>query len=254
MPPIEKPRSFSKADRYFHTIAATVLIVLMLTGFHHFYFQGRAYPGRGITPPIRGLVITHGSAMALWMLIFLVQPLLILTDNRKLHRKVGTAAAVIAAFAFLLGIKLGVEAARVKPPGMIVDGLDAVQFMAIPVLSMLAFGGCVAAAIAYRRNPAVHRTCILIGTLFAISAAVARIDFLTQSYAGTVFDRIWGPFFMTLVVALLLLALKSVLSRKLDTRLAMGCAGLGLFLAFNFQIASTAVWASVGHMLIRALG
>ena len=151
----------------------------MLTGFHHFYFGGNAYPGRPLTPPIRNLVILHGSAMAGWMLIFLVQPLLILAKNPKLHRKVGTVGAVIAGFAFLLGIKLGIEAARVKPPGMLAMGLNATQFMAIPVLSMLAFGACIAAAVAYRRNPALHRTLMLVGTLFAISAAMARIDFLT---------------------------------------------------------------------------
>lgn len=244
-------RSNPRPDRYFHTIAALILIVLMLTGFHLFYFHGRAYPGREITPPIRGMVIIHGCAMALWMLFFLIQPLLILSNSRKLHRQIGTAAAVVAGFALLLGLKLGVESARAKPPGMIVDGLDPVQFMAIPVLSVLAFGACVAAAIVNRRNPAVHRTCILIGTLFAISAAVARIDFLNGLVAGTVFYRIWGPFSMTVAVALLLLAIKFVLSRKLDARLAIGCLGLALFLAINFQLAPTPAWIGFGHFLLR---
>ncbi len=225
----------------------------MLTGFHNFYFEGRSYPGRPITPPIRSLVILHGCAMSAWMLIFLVQPLLILAKNRKLHRKVGTVGAVIAACAFLLGMKLGVESARFKPPGMIAAGMNPIQFMAVPILTMLEFGVCIAAAIIYRNKAPLHRTLMLIGTLCAIPAAVGRIDPLNNLYAGTVFERIWGVFFMTLVLALLLLGLKCVLSRKLDRNLAIGCIGLALFFAFDTQFAMTRAWDGVAHLLLRVM-
>jgi len=249
-----RPTPDTRPDRYFHPFAAAVLVALMISGFHHFFFAGRAYPGRELTPPIRNLIIIHGSIMAAWMLVFLVQPLLILGNNRRLHRRVGTAGAVIAGCAFLLGLKLGVESARVKPPGMLVDGLNATQFMAIPVLSMLAFGVCVAAGIYWRRNPSLHRSFMLVGTLFAISAAVARIDFLSDLYAGTIFATIWGPFFMTVVVALVLLALKSILTRKIDPKLAFGCAGLAVFLAFDFQVSTSRAWDGVAHFLLRIMG
>ena len=243
----------AKPEKYFHTVAAVVLIAAMLTGFHHFYFEGRAYPGREITPPIRRLVILHGSAMAAWMLVFLLQPLLILGNNRKLHRKVGTAGAVIAGCAVLLGIKLAVESARVKPPQMLQYGLTPNQFMSIPFLSILMFGACVAAAVDYRRNPAIHRTLMLVGTLSAITAALARIESLGKIFAGTIFERIWGIYFTTLLCAVLLLALKSMLARKLDRTLAMGCIGLALFFAFDVQIATTAGWSGIADFLLRVM-
>lgn len=225
----------------------------MLTGFHHFYFGGRAYPGREITPPIRRLVILHGSAMAAWMLVFLVQPLLILGNSRKLHRKVGMVGAAIAACALALGLKLAVESARVKPPEMRQYGLTPDQFMSIPVLSVLMFGALIAAAIAYRRNPAIHRTLMLVGTLSAITAATARIDFLNHLFTGTVFARIWGIYFTTLFVALLLLALKSALARKLDRPLSIGVLGLALFFAFDVQLATTDLWDGFAKFLLRVM-
>ena len=240
-------------EKYFYAVAAVVLVAAMFTGFHHFYFEGRAYPGREITPPIRHLVILHGCAMAAWMSVFLVQPLLILGSAKKLHRKVGTVAAIIAGFAVLLGLKVAVESARVKPPQMIQYGLTPNQFMSIPVLSILMFGACIAAAVANRRNPTIHRTLMLVGTLSAITAAVARIDFLNHLFAGTVFERIWGVYFTTLLVALLLLILKSALARKLDRALAIGCIGLALFFAFDVQVATTTFWGGTANFLLRVM-
>lgn len=240
-----------KPEKYFYAVAAVVLVAAMLTGFHHFYFEGRAYPGREITPPIRRLVILHGSAMTAWMMVFLSQPLLVLRNEKKLHRKVGTVGAMLAGIAVVVGLKVAVESARAKPPEMLQYGLTPIQFMSIPVLSILMFGACIAAAVANRRNPGIHRTLMLVGTLSAITAALARIDPLKDLFAGTVFERIWGIYFTTLFVTVLLLVLKSTLARKLDRALAIGCIGLALFFAFDVQIATTAIWGNIANFLLR---
>ena len=256
-PPTGRPQARTapspKPGRLFHTIAALVLVAVMLTGFHHFYFHGRAYPGRELTPPIRTLVILHGTAMAAWMLVFLAQPLLILTGKRRIHERVGMAAACIAAAIVILGLKLGVESARFKPPGMLVSGLAPRPFMAIPVISVLLFGGFVAAGVICRRRLAVHRAMMLLGTLAAISAALARIDSLANLYADTVWERLWGPFFMTVVLAVLLLFLKWLLTRSIDRIYAIGCAGLAVALAAIVQLAPTSAWDSVATALLRWL-
>jgi hypothetical protein len=66
-----------------------------------------------------------------------------------------------------------------------------------------------------------------------------------------VFERIWGIYFTTLFVAVLLLVLKSTLARKLDRALAIGCIGLALFFAFDVQIATTAIWGNIANFLLR---
>jgi hypothetical protein len=240
-----------KAGRFFHVTAAVVLIALVVAGFHRFYFEGRAYPGRELTPPIRTLVIVHGTAMSLWLLVFLAQSILILSGKRQTHMRVGKIAAVLAAVIVVLGLKVGIEAARVKPPGQLTAGLDPKQFMAIPVISVLVFGGFVAAGVLYRRRPAVHRSMMLLATVAAITAAVARIDTLSDLYAGTIWDRIWGPYFMTLVLAVIFLGFKCVLRRSLDRPFAIGCVILALVFAANVQLATTPAWNSIASALLR---
>ena len=101
------------AERYFYFIATALLLVLTVIGFQLFYFHGQAYPGRPLTPPIKNLVITHGLAMSLWMLLALVQPFLVASGNRRLHMMVGRGAAVIAVGLVVLGFRLGVASASV---------------------------------------------------------------------------------------------------------------------------------------------
>ena len=75
----------SVLDRYFYAVATVLLLVLVISGFHFFHFEGRAYPGaRELTPPIRMLLITHGVAMSAWMLLAIVQPLLVAQSRVKL--------------------------------------------------------------------------------------------------------------------------------------------------------------------------
>ncbi|MBI3735980.1 hypothetical protein HY256_05660, partial [Candidatus Sumerlaeota bacterium] len=105
-----------QAARFFHTGAAFLLIGFVIWGFHHFYLQGRAYPGRELTPPIRTLLIFHGFAMSGWLLLMLVQPLLIVSGNRRVHMTLGKVGAVLAGLIVILGLRLAVQSTRVSPP------------------------------------------------------------------------------------------------------------------------------------------
>ena len=64
-------------SKWFYAFAGLVMLVSAVVGFEQFYFHGKSYPGREITPPIRSLIIVHGIAMSLWSILILVQPLLV---------------------------------------------------------------------------------------------------------------------------------------------------------------------------------
>lgn len=241
----------TRAGRLFHAGAAAFLILFVVWGFHHFYLQGRAYPGRPLTPPIRTLVILHGLAMAAWMILSLVQPLLILSNKRRVHMALGKVGAGVAALIVILGFKLGIESTRVAPPDAKIWGCTAKQFMAVPIISITIFGGLVAAGVIYRRRPAVHRPLMLLATLAALPAAVSRIDAISSLYLGTIWERLFGPFFATLLLAFILLGVKSLLSRSLDRVFAIGCAGLVAASVFIMQIAPTGAWDSFAGFLLR---
>jgi len=81
----KRANSPNRAARLFYFGAAVLLLALMFLGFQQFYLHGKAYPNRELAPPIRTLLILHGASMLMWVLLFLVQPLLIVAGNRRVH-------------------------------------------------------------------------------------------------------------------------------------------------------------------------
>ena len=245
------PTKTFKSMRFFHAAAAALLLVLMLWGFNQFYMHGRAYPDRPLTPPIRTLLIMHGTAMAAWMLLSLAQPLLIVTNNRRTHMMLGRVGAVIAACIVILGLRLGIESTRVNPPDMRLWGLSPKQFMAVPIISILIFGSFVTAGVLNRRRPEVHRAMMLLSVLAVMPAAMDRIDAIKDLYSGTVWGTIFGPYFSMLVVAVIFLGVKWLLQRSVDKYYAIGCAGLIISSALIMQIATTGAWDTFAGFLLR---
>lgn len=232
----------SNRVRLFYSGAALLLLVLMLLGFQQFYLHGKAYPDRELAPPIRSLIILHGVGMSVWVLLFLVQPLLVVAGNRRVHMMLGRIGAGLAACIVILGFRLGIEATRISPPGMIIWGLTPVQFMAVPIIGILIFAGFVIAGVWNRRRPQVHRPMMLLATLAAIPAAVSRIGPLSALYHGTLWEALFGPFFVTLVIGICLLALKWLLTRSLNRWFALGYAVLVISSALIMQLATTSAW------------
>ena len=167
--PFGKPQTERRASpdpsRLFYSGAAVFLLILMFLGFQQFYLHGRAFPDRELTLPIRMLLILHGVGMTAWMLLFLIQPLLIVAGNRRLHMLLGRVGALLAACVFFLGFRVGIEAARVNPSDMRLWGLAPKDFMAVPIIAIVMFAGFVLAGIWNRRRPAVHRPMMLLAVL-----------------------------------------------------------------------------------------
>jgi hypothetical protein len=113
-PQAKGPNSSNRA-RLFYFGAAALLLVLMFLGFLQFYLHGRAYPNRELAPPIRTLLILHGIGMSAWVLLFLVQPLLIVAGNRRVHMMLGRIGAIFAVGIVILGLRLGVESTVITP-------------------------------------------------------------------------------------------------------------------------------------------
>lgn len=228
--------------RLFYPGVSVLLLILMFLGFRHFYLYGRAYPGRELAPPIRTLLILHGIGMTSWMLLFVAQPLLILAGNRRVHRLLGRIGAGLAAVMVILGFRLGIESTLLSPPELRIWGLAPKQFLAVPIISILIFSGFVILGVSKRRQPDVHRSMMLLATLAIISAAVSRVDFLNSLYLGTIWEAVFGPFFITLAIGALFLAIKWLLTRSLNPWLAWGYGGLVFSDALIVQLATTGFW------------
>src|SRR6185295_8722883 len=94
------------SSRWFYSLASLSLLVLMFIGFQLFYLQGKSFPGRPLTPPIRTFIIVHGSLMTAWMLLAVVQPLLVGTGRKRLHMKFGMFGVALAASMILVGVRI----------------------------------------------------------------------------------------------------------------------------------------------------
>lgn len=243
-------RPDAKPGRLLHTLTSVFLILLVVAGFHHFYLEGRAYPGRDIPPPIRSLVIAHGAAMALWMILLVVQSALIAARRHKVHMTLGMLGTVLAAAIVVLGWNLGVESARIAPPEMRIWGLSPADFMAVPVVSVVLFGGFVAIGVAARKKPQIHRAMMMLATFAALSAAVSRIDALNDLYLGTFWERAFGPFFTTLVLAALFLVVKRFVTGAWDKTYAAGLAVLVVADWAIVQAAPTKLWGGIASALL----
>jgi hypothetical protein len=252
--PLEEVRakvsSRSNPARFLYAAVSAVLFVLMLVGFQQFYLHGQAYPGHPFPPPIKGLLIAHGTAMTGWMVLFLVQPLLIVSGNRRMHMSLGMIGAVLAAGIVVLGILTPIATTRVEPD-MVLWGFNRKQFMAIPIISILTFGTFVAIGVWNRRRPEIHRPMMLLATLSVIAAATDRITGLPDIYAPTIWGRLFGPFFVALVIGALFLAVKTALTRSFDRRFAGGFGMLIVVWVFIMKIAPTTAWDRVASWLTQ---
>jgi len=238
-------------ELYFYAIATLLLLGLTLVGFQLFYFHNQMYPGRPITPPIKTWIITHGVAMSLWMLLAIVQPFLVSSGNRKLHMKLGKVAAIIAIGLVLLGIKLGVASCQVAPPDLMYGPLTPKQFMIVPVGDITLFALFLAAGITWRKRPDIHKPMMFLASLAAVSAAISRMDFLNHLYLGTVWEKLFGFFFFTVVAGAVFFTAKCVVFRKFDKWFAAGFAVMTGWYLMVAQGATTKVWDSIASVLLR---
>lgn len=245
-PPIAAPRS-----RWFYSLASLSLLAIMFIGFQLFYLQGKAYPGRPLTPPIRTLILVHGSLMTAWMLLAVAQPLLVGAGRKRLHMKLGALGVALAVGMVLAGLRIGIEAARVSPPELRVFGLAPKQFMAVPVLSILLFALFVVVGVVNRRRPEVHRPMMLMASISVIGAALGRVTPLNALYAGTFWETLFSAFFMQVILAAILLIAKCIVSKSFDRWFAAAVATLTVASAAISLGAKTQAWDQFASFLLR---
>jgi hypothetical protein len=227
------------------------LFVLMFLGFQQFYLHGKAFPNRPLAPPVRGILIAHGVAMTAWMFLFVVQPLLVAGGNKKMHMTLGKIGAVLAACIIGLGMYTAIQSAKFTPPEARIWGLPEKSFMAVPVISILVFAGYVALGVLTRKKPAIHRPMMFMAVMSTMSAPIARIDFLSSMYHLTIWERVFGPFFMTLVIGAVLFAIKTILTRSLDRAFALSFLALIALNWFTWAVAPTDAWLTVANALTK---
>lgn len=163
----------ARADSVFFSGMALAMAAVVFTGFAPSWFL-RSYIAAPVPlPPLSPLIILHGTAFTLWMMLFIAQSSLVAANRRDIHRKLGWCGLGLALAMLVLGYMAAVNSLRqgITP----LPAIPPAAFFAVPILSLLAFAPTVSLGILNRKRPNHHKRYMLLAAMGLLIPAAARI-------------------------------------------------------------------------------
>jgi len=236
-----------KPDRLFYTAAGALFLVLTVVGFQHYIFRGMRADGTPISPLMLATVVAHSSAIFAWFVLFFVQSLLISTQNRRLHMKLGWSVLLIGATIAVTGPLVATRSIRVNPGQEVFDWSGS-QFLLVMYAEIVLYVVFVTIGVLNRKRPRIHRPMMLMACLSIISGATGRIPLVVSIFGYHHWMGIFGP-----VVALgsLLLLVRWVITRHFEREFAAGFAALIVVSVVVAQLAGSNVWVNWAGMILK---
>ena len=236
-----------KKDRYFYSIVSFVMLVLTFIGFSKFLLHGREADNGPITPQIVALVIVHGVALLIWIVIFFVQSLLIALKNRKLHMTLGWGGVLVAALVVITSPVMATRSVQLNQ-AVHLFGMTYAQFLIVMYTEIAAFTVFTALAVLYRKKPSLHRSMVVLATLSVVSGSTSRIDFIDHAFGGLGW---WGQFGPSFVLGAAILVARYILDGRLNRSFAGGFAALYASNLAACLVAVTPWWTAMGGSLTK---
>jgi hypothetical protein len=238
------PMARERMERIFYLVSGCLMLLIVAMGFQHFYLHGAASDGSPVTQQIVPLVFLHGILMTTWIIAFVVQSGLIVSGNRKLHMTLGISGAVLAGLLVVVGITTAIASVHYNPSGY-KEIWGARRFLSFMLVNISGFAVMAGIGLIYRRRPEVHRPMMLLATLFVAGpAGFFRIPAISGVIMGNI-HTIIAPWIPMLVMGVLLLVLKSIMTRSWDGYLAKGFAGVILACVLQYVVSGSAWWNHV---------
>ena len=236
-----------KPDRLFYTAAGAVFLVLTVIGFQHYIFAGKHFDGSPIDPSMLATVVAHSSSIFAWYVLFFVQSLLISTQNRRVHMKLGWSVLVIAPMIAVTGALVAVRSVRADPSGAVFDWTGR-QFLLILYSEIALYAVFVAIGVLNRKRPYIHRPMMLLASLVILTGATGRIPLINSIFGLHGWLALFGP-----VVSLgaLLLLLRFAMTRSVDRELAASYAAYVVVTVVAARLAVTNVWANWAGTILK---
>ncbi|UZK66175.1 hypothetical protein [Sphingomonas sp. M1-B02] len=152
-------------DRFFLTMAIAMALTIV-AGFSVQVAMGRS---TFAAPP---LVHFHAFVFFGWVVIYVAQNVLVTRGSMALHRRLGWLAAGWASAMVVVGIYTTVTMVRFASSPFF---FRPAYFLVMNSLSVIAFAGLVAAAIALRRRTEWHRRLLFCGMAILTGPALGRL-------------------------------------------------------------------------------
>ena len=218
-----------------------MMLTLAVAGFWPQYFS--AVTGRAPAATTSfWLIHLHAALFTVWLLLYISQAALIMSGRARVHLKLGPwlagygfAIAAIGLYAAaLLAHRLGLREG---------DFEAAAAFVFFPVIDMVYFAGFLAAAVAYRKLPHLHKRAMFLATF---SIAIVGLGRLVDR-AGFESAFAWQP--LNLAPLLIAIAYDIFVCRRVYPIMAVGLVvHLGRLNAEAFT--ASEAWLPVGRALI----
>jgi hypothetical protein len=158
-------------ESWFVTGLALAMLAVAIAGF-----APSIIDTAGRKAPLSPLAAAHGIVSFCWLGIFLVQGRLVATGRIALHRRIGRAASFILAVMIPLAYATSVSMVR---RGFDLSGdlrieNDPLYEFIFPFGDLLLFTVLVTTAIAYRRQPEIHKRLMLFANIALMGAPLAH--------------------------------------------------------------------------------
>jgi hypothetical protein len=229
------------SDRLFYLVGAGVMLFLTLVGFRGFYLHGNVMTAQIVT-----LIVVHGLAMSVWVILFFTQATLIVIGNRRLHMMIGPVGAVLGAAIVILGLSVALSSVHFNPE-LYKPFCGARCFLAFQLTAILSFGTLVGIGIRYRFRAEIHRPMMLLATLVLMPAPLDRWPFIPELLAFGLPLYHYGP--MLLLGGLLFLLQWGITGRP-NRWFAIGYAGIVITSVLSVPIATSAFWDRIAAIVV----
>jgi len=163
---LESPVIPGDRDRGFFMGGAAVMVAVIVAGFSLQFAMGRS----SFSAPL--LVHAHAVVFMGWVAIFLLQTLFATSGRTALHKRLGWIGAVWVAPMLVLGCLVTVAMVR---RGQVPFFFKPLQFLVFDPMSLFAFAGLTAAAIALRRRTDWHRRLHFCGMAMLLGPGFGRL-------------------------------------------------------------------------------
>jgi uncharacterized membrane protein YozB (DUF420 family) len=161
-------RSGNRIARFSDFILALIITAVVVAGF------GQTVNARLLHPPSPrpSIIAFHAVIFMSWVILFVIQSVLIATDNVKLHRKIGMVGLALGITVPVMGIATTIVNMRFSK---LISHRDPAPFLAISLNDMIAFSVFFGLAMYWRKKSDWHRRLMFIATCTLTSAAFLRL-------------------------------------------------------------------------------
>lgn len=216
-----------KAGRLYSVVAG-LLLSFVFVGFARTYFLKGLFG----TPELPFYLHLHGLVLTTWFALLVVQTQLVGRGRTDWHRRLGVAGLVVAAGAVVTGaVTSGLAFPRhvALAGGAGVDRLldEDAPLIFGNVMILVFFTILVAAAVYFRRRPALHKRLMIVASVSLVGPAIDRL----WMWAGVELAAgVLGP--LTLLTVVVAIIVWDGLEQKRLPRVLI--AGFGAMLVFGF--------------------